>query len=83
MDLTNQDNILKVITEAGIIEKIYVLKFFKISSTDKKYIIYKKMNNNLIFSSEVVDYGQFYKLEEINDNEALKTIQEYMKEVTL
>ena len=80
MNLTNKDNILEVVTESGLTEKIYVLKFIKIKSKGKKYILYKKMNNNLIFSSEVIDNGEFYKLEEIYDNDVLKIIQEYMKE---
>ena len=80
MDLTNKNNILEVITEAGITEEIYVLKFFKINSVDKKYIIYKKMNNSLVFASEVIDKKDFYKLEKIEDKKVLNTIHKYMKE---
>ena len=83
MDLKNKNNILEIITESGIVEKIYVLKFFKINSVDKRYILYKKLNNDLVFASEVIDKKSFFKLEKIEDKEVLKTIQNYMKEEIL
>lgn len=83
MNLTNKNNILEVFTESGIVEKIYVLKYFKINSINKNFIIYKKINNNLIFSAEVIDEETEYKLEKIHDKEVLKIIQKHMEGLVL
>ena len=77
--MDNDENLLSVIDHNGIPTKIFVLKYFTIKSVNKDFIIYKKLNHNLVFSAEVVDNGDSIELKEITDKEIIKKIEIYLK----
>lgn len=79
----NNGNVLTVSMTDDTKIEIIVLDIIEMIDKEKKYIIYS-LNNNLsddIYISILHEDENTYKLETIEDEEELKSIEEYLKEL--
>lgn len=71
-----RDNTINVIDENGKTKTVNVLKYFKLKSTNKEYIIYSNVESNNgikgIYASEIIENDEYINLKPISDED--KTI---------
>ncbi len=76
------DNILSIIDEEGKTKYINVIKYFKLKSTNKEYIIYNdtKLDNRIkkVYASEVIEDDKNIYLKPIS-NEDKNIINKIMR----
>lgn len=73
--------IIEVVTEKGVLKRVEVLKYFRIKSLGKEYILYKE-KSNVIYSAELKYIDDAIVLSRIEDDRALDVIKEYVKELS-
>ena len=78
-------NIIEVFNDKNKKEKIEIIKYIKLKSNKKRYIIYKKINSEKIkikiFSAEVIENKNEIFLKDIKEKEVLEKIQNIMEEL--
>lgn len=70
-----KDNTLNVIDENGKTKIVNVLKYFKLKSTNKEYIIYSNVESNNgikeIYASEIIENNEYINLNPISDEDKI------------
>ena len=72
--------IIDVVTEKGVLKRVEVLKYFRIKSLGKEYILYRE-KSNVIYSAELKYVDDAIVLSSVEDERALDVIKEYVKEL--
>lgn len=72
---------IDVVTEKGVLKRVEVLRYFRIKSLNKEYIIYRE-KGNFIYSAELKYIDDTIVLSSVEDERALDVIKEYVKELS-
>lgn len=72
---------IDVVTEKGVLKRVEVLRYFRIKSLNKEYIIYRE-KSNVIYSTELKYIDDTIVLSSVEDERALDVIKEYVKELS-
>lgn len=72
---------IDVVTEKGVLKRVEVLRYFRIKSLNKEYIIYRE-KGNVIYSTELKYIDDTIVLSSVEDERALDVIKEYVKELS-
>lgn len=72
---------IDVVTEKGVLKRVEVLRYFRIKSLNKEYIIYRE-RGNVIYSAELKYIDDAIVLSSVEDERALDVIKEYVKELS-
>lgn len=72
---------IDVVTEKGVLKRVEVLRYFRIKSLNKEYIIYSE-KSNVIYSAELKYIDDTIVLSSVEDERALDVIKEYVKELS-
>ena len=73
--------IIDVVTEKGVLKRVEVLKYFRIKSLGKEYILQRE-KSNVIYSAELKYVDDAIVLSSVEDERALDVIKEYVKELS-
>lgn len=73
--------IIDVVTEKGVLKRVEVLRYFRIKSLNKEYIIYRE-KSNVIYLAELKYIDDAIVLSSVEDERALDVIKEYVKELS-
>lgn len=72
---------IDVVTEKGVLKRVEVLRYFRIKSLNKEYIIYRE-KSNVIYLAELKYIDDAIVLSSVEDERALDVIKEYVKELS-